>query len=104
MRTLKFNVVDNVIKRDPESDFSRLSKEKNVQLVFSFSEDWDGFVKVVEFTRSNTEFEPKVLQHGSTCEIPIEALRGLFFRISILGKKGSERKYTRQLLINMNEK
>lgn len=104
MRTLKFNVIDNTIKRDPESDFSKLSKEKDVQLVFSFSEDWDGFVKVVEFTRSSTEFKPKVLQHGSTCEVPIEALRGAtFFRISVIGKKGSQRKSTKRVIINMNE-
>lgn len=104
MRILKFNVTNNTITRDSESDFSMLSKESSLKLIFSFSEDWDGYVKVAGFLRAGKELEPKVLLHGTTCEIPYEALCGTFFRMMIYGKKGTDKKQTRQVLINLNEK
>ena len=103
MRTLKFNVKDQTITKDPESDFKQLHKETAVQAVFSFSEDWDGYVKVASFTRAEKELEPKILLHGTTCDIPYEALRGSFFRMSIIGKNDKGKKRTKQILINTNE-
>ena len=104
MRTLKFNVTKDTITRDPESDFSMLSKESTIQAQLSFSEEWDGYVKVAGFSRAGKELEPKVLLYGTTCEIPYEALRGTFFRMSIIGKKGTNKKQTKQILVNLNEK
>lgn len=104
MRTLKFNVTNDTITRDSESNFSNLSKESTLRLVFSFSEDWDGYAKVAGFSRAGKELEPKILLHGTICEIPYEALCGNFFRMAIIGKKGNDKKKTRQILINLNEK
>lgn len=104
MRTIKFNVNDTTIRKDPSSDFSNLLKEATVQAIFEFSDDWDGYVKVAEIKRDGKELEPQVLLHGSTCEIPGEALRGAFFQISILGKRGEDRRKTRCILVNANKK
>ena len=104
MRTLKFNVNNDTITKDSESDFSNLSKESTIQAVFSFSKDWDGYAKVAGFSRAGKELEPKILLHGTTCDVPYEALCGTFFRMSIIGKKGNNKKQTRQILINLNEK
>lgn len=104
MRTINFNVNDTIIRKNSLSDFSNLSKEPSVQVIFSFSEEWDSYVKVAEFKRDGKELEPQVLLHGTTCEIPSEALKGNFLQISILGKRGEDRRKTRRLLVNTNEK
>lgn len=103
MRTLKFNVTNDIITKDPLSDFSMLSKESVVELRFSFDENWDGYVKVLKFTRGNVELEPKVLINGYACEVPYKALNGTFLRLSVLGKKGTNQKATKTFLLNLNE-
>lgn len=103
MRTLRFIVDNDVIKRDSTSDFSNLSKETHVQIEFMFSNEWDGFVKVAGFRRGRDELDPRTLLHGTTCDVPIEALKGTFFRMYVIGKKGEQRLSTKQILISTNE-
>ena len=103
MRIIKFVVDNDKIRKDPDSDFSNLSKNPSVQAQFSFSKEWDGFIKVIGFRRGNKELEPRILSRGTTCEIPLEALKGTFFRMHVLGKKGERRIITLPLLINNNE-
>ena len=51
-----------------------------------YTSDWDNAVKVAQFSKGNTEYDPQILEHGITCVIPKEVLDGGFFRIAVLGK------------------
>ena len=102
MRIVRFIVEADTITKDPDSNWLNLKNEDSVFAQFSFSKDWDGFVKVAGFERSNVEFTPKVLIYGYTCEIPKEAFDGTFFRLYVMGKNGSKRKKTRDIIINLN--
>lgn len=91
MRTLKFIVEGQVIKPDPECDFSGLVPGSNGYLLaeFAFSNEWKSTTKVVAFySRLGTEYPPSVLVDGKTCIIPTEALRKRIFKVQILGKNG----------------
>ena len=103
MRHLYFNVSKDIIKKDETCDFSNLRNETEVMLHFSFSEDWDGYVKVAGFTKGKNEYAPKVLQGGTTCSLPFEALQGTFLRMRILGKNKTEHRSTKPILINLIE-
>lgn len=86
MKKMKFIVENETIKRDPSSDTVHRGDEE-VRAEFIFSKEWNRMVKVVKFTRGNDEFSPQLLKRGSSCYIPIEALDGSFFRMSVLGKR-----------------
>ncbi|MBO5319025.1 MAG: hypothetical protein J6B01_04355 [Ruminococcus sp.] len=89
MRTLKFIVDKQIIKRDPNCDFSDIvaGTEGYLQAEFSFSPDWNGCVKVVEFTCRKKECPPQLLGPNNTCIIPAEALVGKSFGIRVMGQK-----------------
>ena len=90
MRTLKFIVDKQIIKQDPNCDFSNLipGTKGYLQAEFSFSPEWKDCVKVAAFySPMGKEYPPQVLHHGRTCMIPEEALVGSAFKISVLGKK-----------------
>jgi len=105
MRTLKFIVDDQIIKQDPNCDFENLvpGTEGYLQAEFSFSSEWNGFVKVAGFySMMGREYEPQVLADGKTCLIPSEALERRVFKIRIIGKKGNKMLTTNKLSINQN--
>lgn len=90
MRTLKFIVDKQIIKQDPNCDFSNLipGTKGYLQAEFSFSPEWKDCVKVAAFySPMGKEYPPQVLRHGSACMIPEEALVGSAFKIRVLGKK-----------------
>lgn len=90
MRTLKFNVEKQLIRRDPNCDFEGIvpGTEGYLKAYFSFSKEWDGCIKVVEFsTRFGEESEPQYLKDGCSCIIPSDALKNKRFRIRVIGKK-----------------
>ena len=89
MRTLKFLVDDQTIKQDPSCDFSGLvaGTEGYLKAEFSFSKEWNGFVKVAAFWSLGRECPPKILKDGKSCTIPAEALRWTEFEIGVIGKK-----------------
>lgn len=91
MRTLKFIVEGQIIKPDPECDFSGLvpGTAGYLQAEFTFSKEWGSTSKVVAFySRLGNEYTPQALKHGKTCIIPSEALRKRIFKIQVLGKNG----------------
>lgn len=91
MKTLKFIVNGQKITLDPSCDVEGLVPGTNgyVAAEFKFSPEWDGCVKVVGFySNLGREFEPRILKHGKTCEIPAEALKKSIFKIKVLGQKG----------------
>ena len=105
MRSLKFLVDDQIIKQDPQSDFSGLvpGTEDYLQAEFSFSNEWDGCVKVASFYSAlGREYEPQVLKDGRSCIIPIEALRKRIFKVQVIGKKGDLKLCTNKVVVNQN--
>lgn len=89
IRKINFEVNENLIKSDLKNDIIPREYLDNGDIViaeFEFSSDWDNAVKVVRFSKGDTEYDPQILEHGVTCVIPKEALDGGFFRIAVLGK------------------
>lgn len=105
MHRLLFNVNENKLSIDPQSDSTGISKlwknNTDVLAEFKFSSEWDDTVKVAKFTRGDTEFTPKVLDHGSVCAIPFEAMNSKFFRLCIIGKSNSKELKTNTIIVNL---
>jgi hypothetical protein len=90
MRTLKFIVDDQIVKMDPDCDFSGLvpGTEGYLQAEFSFSSEWSDCVKVAGFFSTiGREYPPQLLKDGRTCIIPKEALEKRSFRIQVIGAR-----------------
>lgn len=89
MRTLRFIVDGQIIRPDPDCDFSGLvpGSEKYLKAKFTFSSEWNNCVKVVAFwSRMGEEYPPQKLQGGVSCDIPSEALESKYFKIQVIGK------------------
>ena len=105
MRTLKFIVDDQIIRPDPKCDFDNLvpGTDGYLQAEFSFSSEWNGYIKVAGFySNMGREYEPQVLIDGKSCFIPTEALERRAFKIRILGKKKGKTLTTNKLLVEQN--
>ena len=97
MRTLKFIVDDQIIKKDPDCDFSNIvpGSEGYLKAEFSFSSEWNGFAKIASFySTMGTEFKPQILKDGTTCIIPAEALKRIKFEVGVVGKNNLGMKLT----------
>lgn len=105
MRTLKFVVDGQIIKQDPNCDFSGLipDTEGHLKAEFNFSSEWANCVKVVGFYSAlGKEYPAQVLNDGKTCMIPSEALRRRVFKLRVVGKRGAEKLTTNKLAISQN--
>ena len=90
MRTLVFNVKNQIIQRDNSCDFSGLVAGTTgyLRAKFTFSEDWVGCAKVAGFfLKDGTEFSPCVLDSDNSCIIPEDILKYHEFNIRLYGKK-----------------
>ncbi len=102
MRTLKFIVDGQVIRQDPNCDFTGLvpGTEGYLQAEFTFSSEWNGYVKVAAFySMLGKEYTPQVLKDGKTCIIPSEALERRAFKIRIIGKKDGSKFATSKITV-----
>lgn len=88
MRYLNFIIDGQIIKKDPDCDFSNIVPGTTGYLIarFTFSEEWNNTVKVAAFWRNGHECPPQILKDGHSCVIPSEALTSRQFTISVLGK------------------
>jgi hypothetical protein len=105
MRTLKFIVEDQIIRPDPNCDFSNLvpGTKGYLKAEFSFSTAWDGFVKVAGFySVMGREYKPQILSDGKSCIIPADACARPQFKIQILGKRGVDVLKTNKLTVSQN--
>lgn len=94
MRTLRFIVDDQIIRKDPNCDFDNLvpGSEEYLEAEFSFSREWDNCLKVVAFFSSlGVEYPPQVLRDGRTCVIPAEALQKKVFKVQVIGRRDNYR-------------
>ena len=102
MRTLRFIVDGQIIKQDPNCDFSDLvpGTEEYLQAEFDFSPEWKGCTKVAGFySIMGKEYPAQVLENGRTCVIPEEALRRRVFKVQVLGKNGDLKITTNKLAV-----
>lgn len=90
MRTLKFIVEGQIIKQDPDCDFTNIvpGTRGYLQAEFSFSPEWNKTVKVANFVDDYREFPPQLLEEGKTCMIPAEALAKKTFKLRVIGRDG----------------
>lgn len=88
MRTLKFNVTGQHVKKNPKCDFSYIvpGSVGYLKAAFKFSKDWDGCVKVASFWLDDKEYAVR-LDEDNACVIPSEALTGEKFFVSVTGAK-----------------
>ena len=105
MRTLRFIVDGQIIRKDPDCNFENLvpGTEGYLRAQFSFSREWDGCVKVASFwSVMGKEYEPQVLTDGVSCMIPSEALERYSFDICVIGKKEKYRISTNKVTVYQN--
>lgn len=90
MRTLVFNVKNQIIEREPSCDFSGLVAGTSgyLKAKFVLSTAWDNCAKVVGFfSKDDKELTPCVLESDNTCLIPADALKYHEFKIRLYGKR-----------------
>ena len=90
MRTLVFNVKNQIIERDHSCDFSGLVAGTSgyLRAKFVFSADWDSCAKVAGFfSKDGNEFPPCALDSNNSCMIPAEALQHHEFKIKLYGRR-----------------
>ena len=104
MRTLKFIVIGQTIKRDPACDFEGLTpgSEGYVRASFAFSREWAGMTKVAAFRSGNKDYKPQELKDGFSCTIPAAVLKRPIFNIRVLGKKGETKLTTDKVFVHQN--
>lgn len=90
LRTLKFIVDKQIIRKDDSCDFEGLvsGTEGYLKAQFSFSSEWNRCAKVAGFYSNNgIEYEPQALDSNNCCIIPSEALKRQSFNIKVFGKR-----------------
>jgi hypothetical protein len=92
VRTLVFNVKNQIIQKDPSCDFSGLVADTSgyLQAKFILSDAWNDCAKVAGFfDKRDVELTPCVLAKDNTCIIPSDALKYHEFKIRLYGKKNN---------------
>ena len=104
MRELKFIVTGQIIKPDPDCNFSNLvpGTESYLKAKFSFSSEWAGCQKVAGFYSGNHEYPPKVISELNSCLIPVEVLKRPIFTICVIGQRGDFKIKTNRVTVRQN--
>lgn len=106
MKTLKFIVDEYVVRPDPTcKDFEGLVPGSgDVKLVFSFSNEWRGYNRVAAFySAMGKEYPPQILEEGTYCMVPEEALTKRVFKVRVFGRNSnSEAMCTNKLTVRQN--
>lgn len=105
MRTLEFIVDGQILKSDPNCDFSNLvaGTRGYLRARFHFSPEWKNCIKVASFySPTGDEYPPQILHDGATCMIPDEACAKRRFKVGIIGKRGDSRLITNTISVVQN--
>ena len=91
MRTLKFGVDGQSIKKDPSCDFSGLvpGTKGYLEAYFHFSDEWKGCKKAAVFTALGKEYAVPLI--NGKCEIPEKALTWKLFSVKVAGERDGYR-------------
>lgn len=99
MRTLKFIVNGQGLKKDPACDFSGIVKGTKgyLKASFSLSSEWNGCKVAASFWKLNKEHAAPVI--GNECEIPEEVLTYDNFYVQLTGVRPGYRIKTTKVLV-----
>jgi hypothetical protein len=103
MRTLKFIVEGQIIRQDPECDFSNLVPGTSgyLRAQFKFSSEWDRTTRVVAFySNLGREYPPRELGSDLSCVIPAEALQRSIFKVQVIGRKNGLTLRTNKVMVH----
>lgn len=86
MRTLKFLVDGQSIRKDPSCDFSHIvpGTKGYLSASFDFSPDWDGCRKAAIFSCLGKNHPVPII--NNKCQIPEEALIYKYFKVQVVGE------------------
>lgn len=100
MRTLKFIVDEQSLRKDPACDFSGVVKGSKgyLQCSFSFSKEWNGCKVAASFWSYDKEIDAAAVIDG-VCQIPDGVTDRRRFRISLTGVKDGYRITTNKVWI-----
>lgn len=106
MRTLKFIVDGQIIRKDPDCDFSGLvpGTEGYLEARFTFSKEWNGYIKAAAFySIMGKELTPIGLTEGEYCIIPSDVCAKRTFKIAVVGQNDEGKKLkTTKITIEQN--
>lgn len=99
MRTLRFIVNEQNLKKDSSCDFTNIISGTRgyLEAEFVFNESWNMFGKVAVFGALLQEY-PVIIKNGK-CEIPSEVLDGEKFSVYVVGSKNGKRITTNSVTI-----
>lgn len=99
MRRLEFKIEKQRIVKADGCDFSNIIAGTSGYLmaVFSFSDDWNGYVKAAVFRSGEEDYPVAIINNA--CMIPDEALKGDMFEVNIIGQRGTHRIPTNRLRV-----
>lgn len=100
MRTLKFVVEGQSLRKDPACDFSGIVKGSKgyLQCSFSLSREWYGCKIATSFWSYDKEIDAAAVVHG-VCQIPDDVTDRRRFGISLTGVKDGYRITTNKVWI-----
>lgn len=100
MRTLKFVVEEQSLKKDPACNFSGIVKGSKgyLQCSFSFSREWAGCKVAASFWNYDKEIDAAAVVHG-VCQIPDGVTDFRRFGVSLAGVKYGYRITTSKIWI-----
>lgn len=103
MRTLNFIVDKQLIRPDPNCDFSGIvsGTKGYLRAEFSFSKEWEDCRKVAVFKKTINEecYAPLI---GNACMVPDDVLSQKKFRVSVIGEKDQYRITTNRTEVKQN--
>lgn len=100
MRTLKFIVDEQSLRKDPDCDFSGVVKGSKgyLQCSFSFSKEWNGCKVAASFWSYDKEIDAAAVVRG-VCQIPDGVTNRRRFGVSLTGIKNGYRITTNKIWV-----
>lgn len=105
MRTLKFNVDGQTLRKDSDCDFSDLvaGTEGYLEASFKFSDEWNGCKKAVIFSNALGIGYPVPIINNH-CDIPKDALTDYYFKLHVVGVKDDYKLVTNDVRVNQKRR
>lgn len=97
MRTLKFIVDGQSVKKDPSCDFAGLvpGTKGYLDAFFRFSDEWKGCKKAAVFVSLGREYAVPLI--NGKCQIPEKALTWKIFSVKVVGERDGYRVTTNRV-------
>lgn len=103
MRTLRFTVNKQRLRKDPKCDFGSIvaGSVGYLEAEFSTTSDWTNCTMIAYFTGMDEETEEYMPVVNGKCEIPSNVLKGKAFSVQLIGNIGDDYKLvsTREIIM-----